>query len=397
MEDPNLGNPPDVPVAGGDGGDPGAGGAAVPVLPQLPAVPAAQIIVDRENNKIPLFHADVTHDSFQAEYWIERLERLKQTNGWTDAQTCCNAMNALRGEALHLIQHIKMNYPDAEANWAQFKKRFIFAFGKEDKDTSNIQNLHVVQKQNESVQKFAHRVSVTMREFVASMDAPNDPDYDFIRNHPSQNVRVFGQWLDNENVMQLCSIISNRTASKFTSSISKTMFINGLHANLQLLVRHAAPQTFADAEQEAVKVDRHRRGPESHTVALEKNAVKVNLIKRGNGRGRGGSSRGRGSFNPTNGGSTNAGKQTNECWYCKAPGHTQKLCKKRINRGAPYVQRPRTVQEITMDDLGYQDAEIDAVDDQEQTDDQSEEQFEFFEEEDVEEVDCVNIASLHLN
>jgi hypothetical protein len=44
----------------------------VPEAQAAPAAAPAQVaVIDKE--KIPLFHADAKQDSFQAEYWIQRL------------------------------------------------------------------------------------------------------------------------------------------------------------------------------------------------------------------------------------------------------------------------------------------------------------------------------------
>ncbi len=44
------------------------------IQPSPPAV--INMNVDRDQTKIPLFHADTAQDSFQAKYWIEQLDRL---------------------------------------------------------------------------------------------------------------------------------------------------------------------------------------------------------------------------------------------------------------------------------------------------------------------------------
>jgi hypothetical protein len=54
---------------------------------------------DRDQSKVPLFHANPTQDSFQDEYWIQRLQRLQTGFGWTNEQTIVNAINSLQGDA----------------------------------------------------------------------------------------------------------------------------------------------------------------------------------------------------------------------------------------------------------------------------------------------------------
>jgi hypothetical protein len=71
----------------------------------MAAAPKQSVVKDRKQSKIPLYYVDPTHDSFQAGYWIEGLNRLQTANQRTEVQTLCHSTNALRGDALHFIQY----------------------------------------------------------------------------------------------------------------------------------------------------------------------------------------------------------------------------------------------------------------------------------------------------
>jgi hypothetical protein len=89
-----------------------------------------------------------------------------------------------------------------------------------------------------------------------------------------------------------------------------------------------------------------------------------------------------------------------ECWYCRKPGHTQNFCKKRIARGADTVTKPKSVAEITADNIGYQDGT-----DEEDVDDEEGEEDSYLNDalHDDQSVDLINIeadidiAAVHLN
>lgn len=370
---------------------------------QLPAAPP-QVNVnvqDREQSKVPLFHADPAQDSFQAEYWIQRLQRLQTAFGWTNEQTIVNAINALRGDALHFITFLEKAFRNQGAtttNWPLFKQEFLIAFGKRARDTSSIANLAIQQRTNESVQKFAHRVAVTTDEFFAAMDPPDAVNY----NAPAfANNAVWAARVADPVNAQIIQYATSETAAAIAACLNKTIFLNGLNAAIIAQVKNSAPPTFVDAYKNAMQVERNRQGPIGHTIALEKAGTKantaqaVNAVRRGGTRGRGGrtsSSRPDYSASAT-GGAPN--RNNAECWYCRKRGHVQNDCRKRINRGAGAVSKPRSVAELSTDNMLFQDGSDDEHhqdDDEDETDDYlnnalSENQS----------VDLINFAALHLN
>jgi hypothetical protein len=166
----------------------------------------------------------------------------------------------------------------------------------------------------------------------------------------------------------------------------------------------------------ALRIERNRVGPVDHTISLEKptkaaasaavNAV--NTARRG-GRGRGARNGGsRPDYSASNGGSSSyyprqgqsapsAPSQRNmECWYCRKQGHAQANCRKRAARGADFVQKPKSVNEVNFDSMIFQDGS----DNEQPNPDDDNEQDEFLTDalQDVEQhVDLININSIHLN
>jgi len=360
------------------------------------AAPAANINVnvDREQTKIPIFHADPKQDNFQAEYWIDRLDRLRIANGWTNLQTVANAINSLRSDALHFVNFLKATYPnqDPTSNWALFKEEFLENFGKRTKDTSSVANLALLQKEVEPVQKFSHRVVVATDEFFDAMNAPEEPNFLAVPDNPG-----WREACENETVQAVVRYFVRECASTIRSYLNKTIFLNGLKAKINCQVKNTHPTTWREAVHSAVKIDRNMTGPIDHTIALEKAkaSTSVNFIKRGGNPSRG----------TKRGGSSLASRQpsaakprTNtECWYCRKPGHAQKFCRKRIARGADTVPRPKSVAEITADNIDYQDGSEDeetaAPDDNDDRDDYLDDALD----NDEQNINTINIAAVHLN
>jgi hypothetical protein len=372
--------------------------------PGPPVPQAINVNVDREQSKIPLFHADPAQDSFQAEYWIERLDRLALANRWTNSQITCNAINSLRGDALHFVEFLQESFRNNEAtttNWPLFKEQFLIAFGKRARDTSSVANLAVVQRDKETVQKFAHRVVVTTKEFFAAMDAPEIPNFQAAPNNPG-----WGEIVADPTCQNVITYYSSECAATIRSYLNKTIFLNGLKATINAQVKNSAPISWMDAVQNAIKIDRNQKGPIDHTIALEKSkaAASINFIKRGGGRGRGRYIPS-GMARPSVGGTSNGNgkpphRRNMECWYCRKPGHTQNFCKKRIARGADTVTKPKSVAEITADNIGYQDGT-----DEEDAEDEEGEEDSYLNDalHDDQNVDLINIeadidiAAVHLN
>jgi len=361
------------------------------------AAPAVNVNIDREQTKIPLFHADPKQDSFQPEYWIDRLVRLKTANAWTDAQTTCNAINSLRGRSLHFVDFLEESFGDQNpsTNWNLFKEQFLLSFGKKARDTSSVANLAVMQRDSETVQLFAHRVVVTTREFFQAMNAPDEPNFQVVAANPA-----WAALAQDEQTQQMVRFFTKETAKTIRSFLNKTIFLNGIKKEINALVKNTHPTSWLEAVENAIKIDRNMKGPIDHTIALEKDksAASINYIKRGGastrGRGRGyaaGNGQGRGHASKSS-----ATRANMECWYCRKPGHPQIHCRKRIARGADMVSRPKSVAEITAEDIGYQDGsdqdenDLDAADDRE-------DYLEDTLNDAQEHLDAICIATLHLN
>jgi len=66
---------------------------------------------EQELHKITFWYGDPGRDSFTAEYWIQRVERIRTATQWNDETTASHALNSLRGRALFFLQHHEIHCP----------------------------------------------------------------------------------------------------------------------------------------------------------------------------------------------------------------------------------------------------------------------------------------------
>ncbi len=330
------------------------------------AAPTVAVIpVDRELSKIPHFFGQKEHDTVLVEYWVERIDRLQDTHKWTDQQTANNAYNSLRGHAIQMGPYLQQTEPDTLYDWKLFRAAMLRSYGTSAKDTSSIANLNIQQEKDETVNRFAHRVAICLKEFFQAAKTPlTSIEMDIVKNdrrikaEPARFREVFTE--SNDEVLIIIQATAEKTAVQIKNYISMCVFINGLRPDLRLLVKQTKPDSLAGAVSEAITAEKNLQGPASQTLALqvpESSTTQVSAIRSSYGRGRGNyRSRGRGFSGRGRTGPSMTSSM--ECWYCQAKGHAQIDCRKRISRGAALVKRPRTVQEIEMDCYAYQDSDI---------------------------------------
>jgi len=350
--------------------------------------------VERELLKVPVWYGEPSKDGFTPEYWVERMDRLKRTFRWNDEITALQACNAFRGKAIWFLHYLKTNDSAARDNWALLKKVFLEHFGIVGKDTSRITNLNIVQGASEKVQVFAYRVSMTVDEFWSCLPESRDsPDLAGLAEVPQlpANQAAAAPEVDAENVAILAAYVQEqksqtaihyhkRASNMYFQGVCKVLFLNGLIPSIRTIAKQKAPTTFQEAIKSALVAEQALHGPLDKTIATERN---VNFVKR----------------RPNGKGATFSGKKTpGECWYCHQRGHVQLHCRKRLARGASMVSKPRTVQEIQMDRLGYQETD-DPEDDAHSSEDSDEHPA--YEEDadypDDDESPDAQINTLHLN
>lgn len=316
--------------------------------------------------RIPLWFGN-DKDTFTAEHWIKRLETMRTSNNWTDTQTACHAQSALREKALMLVDYLDDQDKDSK-DWNIFKKAFLDAFGNQTRDNSKILNLHLSQRPDEKANIFGWRVAATVREYFTSIENIT-PNTFQVESEPFP--AILGIAVEQEPglrtwVRDLLAEERKQQRRIFGASLGRNIFLNGLNLQLRLLTKYKDTQNMFDAVEAAVKVEKIAQGPtDKFSTEKNLNAVEeaqpsdddttpdVNYIKRKRQ-----PFQSKSTFTRRNG--------PMECWYCHKKNHMQINCRIRLSRGAQMVPRPRTVQEIQLDRMTYQ--ELDDSDEEDNTD-----------------------------
>jgi len=318
----------------------------------------AAAAMERELYKIPYWYGEASRDSFTAEYWIQRVERIKTAARWNEETTASHALNSLRGRALFFLQHNEILYPSIKTSWTDFKRHFTKAYGVVNRDTSRISNLNVVQAAHEDVRLFGYRVTMTVNEFYCGLPEaredpslgdlggiaatiPHQPAEEAQREANAMAVLAYGS--------DVAKFYHRRANDIIFRGICKSLFLNGLNATIRTTAKIQKTDTLEEAIEAAITAEQANKGPLDKTVATDPKTVGA-IRKRFGGKKNYSSTQSRRSTGPT--------RRSEECWYCHQRGHVQLQCRKRLSRGAALVPKPRSVQEIQADDLGYQDAEV---------------------------------------
>ena len=316
---------------------------------------AAAAVADKELLKIPLWFADESKDAFTAEYWVKRMDRIKETCGWSPAHTALHACNALRGKAVWFLNHLETMDAAAVKDWDLFKKAFLKHFGISGKDTSKIANLNVTQNTHEKVQVFAYRVTMTVEEFFHCLpETQEECGLGDIATIAITTVTVPADAAAaatlrdgiTEHSTKIAKHYHKRAYKNLFQGICKTLFLNGLLPSIRGSAKLLTTDSFEDAISSAITAERAINGPLDKVTSTDKN---VNFVKKR-------------SFRPSrpNTSVPPSVRRTGECWYCHQKGHVQLHCRKRLSRGAALVSKPRSVHDIQAEDIAYQDVEDDA-------------------------------------
>jgi hypothetical protein len=99
--------------------DPYAAQYLAPVA-QQPGV--AQNFVQFDQKKIPAFFNDTRRDPAPVSVWIRRIDNMKTSLGWDEAQTYSNAKNALFRSAAEIIEARVLVDATFQQTWEWLKK-----------------------------------------------------------------------------------------------------------------------------------------------------------------------------------------------------------------------------------------------------------------------------------
>ena len=331
---------------------------------------------DKEFLKLPLYYADPTKDAFPIENWIRRVENLQKSYNWTDAITASHAGNALRDRAITFLDYLEGIGVDINL-WPNLKANLLKRFGTTDPDQTLLTNLHLIQKHGESAMFFGYRVGQvvdklfqTFLEDVSDVQSIIDSATALVPYTATQKDTLEKDKELNSNLgmnFNLCVTggkKSERVRNK--EKLKSIIFLNGLRKEIRKDTKLRKMELIDDLITIATEVEK------AQDLFSDNKGLAINEVEQQevNAFGK----------KPYPKNKVFKRKTPLECWYCHKKNHTQKNCRLRLARGASMVSKPRSVQEIQVDYMSYQDeGEYDTSEDEEPQDNKTEGEHEGYE------------------
>lgn len=300
----------------------------------------------RRSTDIPLFYGKADKDTISPQQLIERLTRAARVANWNDDERICDEFFLCLREQAIKWSNTLFNIPDFDRNnWDAVKKEFLAAYAPKYTARTLCTSFHDLKQQtNENVQDFYNRVSEVFRD--AFLVKPV---------HVTTHGGLPG---DRFNLTEVqAQTIMQVGINNMQLLVMNTMFTGGLREDIRVKLLEKGltkiqESVTAAREIEIITKDKSSKAEKGHYVAavdgsvppedaedpdvLEVEADEVDSVKRINAiRQRLNKPPLRFKIRP--GSKLSAPAKVSNCRFCKARGHMQRECRKRLSAGAPMV------------------------------------------------------------
>jgi len=117
--------------------------------------------------KLPLFSGDKT-DIFTCQQWISRVQRAKDSSGWTNARAMTYVSNALRGSAFAYTRSINLASDVDIDSWNSFKAALLDSFSSvRTSRTTTVKISTLIQGQTKRVINYYIRVADSINDMAS--------------------------------------------------------------------------------------------------------------------------------------------------------------------------------------------------------------------------------------
>jgi hypothetical protein len=214
--------------------------------------------------KLPLFSGDKT-DIFTCEQWISRVQRAKDSSGWTNARTMTYVLNALRGSAFAYTRSINLAAGVDIDNWDSFKAALLDSFSiVRTSRTTTVNISTLIQGQTERVINYYIRVADSINDMASlkklhQQRVPANPFGPILGALPevvATDVAVRAQ---------VCVDLVNFGVQDCYDNIALHLFVSGLRPNIRDEVMRQSPITLTEAKAFASDAEKRATIPQSKT------------------------------------------------------------------------------------------------------------------------------------
>ena len=307
----------------------------------------------RKSTDLPLFYGRKDKDAVSPNVLLDRINRASVIAGWnTDERKCTEFYMILRDRALIWWDSME-NCDNVDRNvWADVQREFLAAYAPKFTARTTCTNFQeLIQRTNENVHDYYLRVTEAFKKMCdAKPDGINN-----VRTERGAATAEQAAAIKREGMMD---------SERF---FMHQLFIAGLKEEIRTKIMEAGKTSIQESvtlarELEVILNDRKKPGTVSNVAADdhaskaeddvdEEELAAINAVRFQKGKPplrffkRPGQ--------PTHSGLPQRPQQhqqnfNSKCRYCKIPGHSQKLCRKRIAAGAPCVDaqgKPYAVQD----------------------------------------------------
>ena len=299
----------------------------------------------RKSTDLPLFFGRKEKDTVSPNVLLDRINRAAGIAGWNmDERKCTEFYLILRDRALTWWDSLE-NYDNVDRNiWADVQKEFLAAYAPKFTARTTCTNFQdLVQRNAENVQDYYLRVAEAFKKMCDSKpEAINT-----VRANRGAATAETAAGLKKEGVVDIERFFLHQ------------LFIAGLKEEIRTKIMEAGKTSIQESvnlarELEVIQNDKKKTGAVANVIAnatvndntnktedeLDDDEINaVNSVRFQKGKPALQSFKRAGPFLQT--GQPSRPQQlpsfNNKCRYCTIPGHSQKVCRKRIAAGAPCV------------------------------------------------------------